>query len=81
MKECPYCGYHEYYVEIYMSGYGIYNRRFDGKEVDENDNVIDNSDMYNSLKSKEFKTAYCGNCHKKIGNISKIIENGKEENK
>jgi hypothetical protein len=62
MKECPDCGYDEYYVICRMSGIGECHSRFDGGEAD-------NTHLHDPLTYTENKTAYCGDCRKRLGII------------
>lgn len=64
VPECPYCGYDEYYVRATVSGTTSVFYRFDGS-------IGDNTHMWDYVQTREQKTAYCGNCQRKIG---KIIE-------
>lgn len=59
-QKCPYCGYEEFYVTVYISGSSQFNYRFDGSGTD-------NSDLYDSTKMTENGVyAYCKNCQKKL---------------
>lgn len=60
ISECPHCGYDEYYHVTRMSGVGQYNYRWDDKDSD-------NTELHDCLNYAKNKTAYCVQCHKKIG--------------
>lgn len=63
ITECPYCGHDEYYTNIRYSGLGIYRRRFDGEDAN-------NEDMYDCLRNTTIgKFVYCCRCEKRIFRI------------
>lgn len=62
LKECPFCGYDEYYHKNYLFGTSWYGMRFDGKEAD-------NTEMYDGLSAKYGKKAYCRNCNRLLGDL------------
>lgn len=63
LKECPFCGYDEYYNKSCVAGVVCYNFRFDGKEAD-------NKSMYESLTTvRDTGKCYCRRCNKYLGNI------------
>ncbi|WP_025154741.1 hypothetical protein [Morganella morganii] len=62
IQQCPYCGYEEFYVRATVSGSISVFYRFDGEDGD-------NTHMWDYVKTKEKKTAYCGNCQKRIGMV------------
>ena len=64
---CPYCGYDEFEVELIYSGRGGFLYRFDGAETD-------NGQMHEGINYRELKTAYCGQCKKKIGRAQEATE-------
>ena len=60
IKECPYCGYDEFYYNQHMVGDGYVYCRYDGKETS-------NYDMHESLRyTVQGKFAYCSNCRKRV---------------
>ena len=62
LKECPFCGYDEYYTKEYVYGNVRYGERFDGEEAH-------NESMYDGLFSKRFNgRCYCRNCERYLGN-------------
>lgn len=61
-KECPYCGGDIFYKK--ESCYGKYEFYF---SYNKDDDVVDNSSMYNTLSHKDIgKFIYCDNCNKKL---------------
>ncbi|HBS4810765.1 MULTISPECIES: hypothetical protein [Enterobacterales] len=64
ISKCPHCGYDEFYVRARVSGYTSVHYRYDG-------DYGDNTHMWDYVEMNEQKTAYCSNCHKKIG----IVDN------
>ena len=65
LKECPFCGYEEFYTNDYYRGTSSYSQRFDGEEA------RDNSQMYDGLLHIQGARAYCGNCWSYLGNVVK----------
>jgi len=73
IKECPHCGHNIFYRKAFISGKTNIYYRFgfpldDSGEMSERGKWTgaDNSSMYEFLDTKENKTAYCEQCHKKI---------------
>lgn len=62
IQKCPYCGYDEFYVRATVSGSTSVFYRFDGGSGD-------NTHMWDYVRTKENKTAYCGSCQKRIGTV------------
>ncbi|EMT0530669.1 hypothetical protein WMB34_004312 [Enterobacter kobei] len=60
IKNCPHCGYDEFYVRATVSGSTSVFYNFNG-------NYGDNTHMWDPVKMVEKKTAYCGNCQKRLG--------------
>lgn len=62
LKECPFCGFDEYYTKEYTYGTVCYGERFDGEEAH-------NEDMYAGLLTKNYSgRCYCRNCGEYLGN-------------
>ena len=62
---CPFCGAEQFYTKNYMRGTGVFRQRFDGEEPKHNE------DMYDGLTTKEGARAYCEDCQKYIGDVTK----------
>ncbi|OBU10179.1 hypothetical protein [Morganella psychrotolerans] len=61
---CPKCGNdNQFYTLSRASGYISTQFCFDGDREPYNDH------MYDSLKDKPLKTAYCSSCHKNLGSV------------
>lgn len=60
---CKHCGnsYH-FYVMFMVRGRVGYFYGFSGEEVD-------NDNMWDGVKLKPQKTAFCGECHKSLGSV------------
>ncbi|MBF8164264.1 hypothetical protein IVE04_24170 [Pseudomonas mendocina] len=55
LTACPHCGSETFYVMQAYAGKGVYHRRFDGF-------TTDNSGMYDALRHKAGKRAFCSEC-------------------
>ena len=63
LKECPFCHSNEgYYEKISYSGKGVFVYDFKTHEEKEDSNT----EMYDCLNHKYFKSYYCLNCNKRI---------------
>ncbi|CAH6622508.1 TPA: hypothetical protein ACPYV3_003821 [Citrobacter freundii] len=62
IQECPHCGGDEFYVRATASGTTSVHYRFNGEEAF-------NGHMWDNVKLKEKKTAYCADCQKRIGTV------------
>jgi len=63
--KCPHCGSDDgYYNKQQLSGTAIYRFKFDGSEAE-------NGDMYDLLRCKGGKIAYCLNCDKRLFKMGK----------
>ncbi len=71
LEKCPYCGYDEYYQQVYISGKTIYRKRFIESPMNKKGDreVVDNSGLFDSLEWKTYKTVYCDDCGEKLGII------------
>lgn len=59
LSKCPHCGSETFYVMQAYAGKGAYYRRFDGYQAE-------NSGMYDSLRHRISKRAFCGECKKPL---------------
>lgn len=73
INQCPECGSDTYYVNISYSGTGMCCYFFDESRHDD----PDNTGLHDGVIYKEQKTAYCTDCHSKIGvRIDEISDTG-----
>lgn len=63
LKECPFCGNDEFYVNFHMTGSSRYHKKFDGTDG------AWNGEMYDMLGMVSGVRAYCNNCFTYVGNI------------
>ncbi|EAT0477620.1 hypothetical protein AB4F40_004461 [Salmonella enterica] len=66
VQKCPHCGYDEFYVRATVSGTTSIFYRFDGQDGD-------NTHMWDYVTTTEKKTAFCGNCQKRLGTIQEDL--------
>lgn len=58
---CPKCNSDEYYVEVIVSGRSAWRRNLTTGAT------ADNTGFWDHVDTKELKTAFCGECHEKLG--------------
>ena len=64
IDRCPYCGSDaEYYTKDYVCGSTRCYQRFDGGEAD-------NTGLYDLLRNRQGKYAYCANCDSRLFRIN-----------
>ena len=62
LRECPFCGYEEFYTTQYVYGSISFRERFDGKEAH-------NEELYDYLNCRNYSgRAYCRSCNRYLGN-------------
>ena len=62
LELCPRCGYDEYVVSARIHGKANYYTKFNGDSGD-------NTNLHEGLIYQLSKTAYCGNCRKRLGKL------------
>lgn len=60
LSACPYCGCEQFYVRATVYGTTSVFYRFDGEPGD-------NTHMWDYVQTREQKTAFCGECQRKLG--------------
>ncbi|ASA22627.1 hypothetical protein B9T62_18645 [Paenibacillus donghaensis] len=66
ITQCPHCNSSEgYYIKEQVSGTVHYRTNFDGSEAD-------NTEVYDYLKHRSGKLAFCINCNKKIFKVEEL---------